>query len=378
MFSVGRGKSDKVIVYKKAKRRRSRGGGHHPFRTALSIIFTFILAGVVGFIGYSIAKPILSLMGEEDEEEEAIVEVATETSRAETTTLQTSERVSMTTAVTTTTTPVVMAYDKAAYLSVDALSSQEALTTAVATIVEDSEVSAVVVPLKVAGGAIYYQTQSELAISCGAVFGTMTLEEIYATVEQAGVVPIAQINLLEDNLLPVVDASAGYTIAESGSRWLDNAAESGGVPWASLFSTLTQTYLVDIATEIADAGFTQIWCDGLVFPAFREEDLAYIGETVQVIGRGAIFGQLMETIADAVPETVVTPVFAGQTLLEGTCEAYTQGDFAQMVVQVSDDVAIEDIEQWAVDEEVSIYLSGKNIKTDMLQSQGTVIGIVKQ
>ena len=50
----------KVHTYSKKRRRKVRPG-----RAILSIGFTFLVAGVIGVVGYSVAKPILQYSGAE-------------------------------------------------------------------------------------------------------------------------------------------------------------------------------------------------------------------------------------------------------------------------------------------------------------------------
>lgn len=287
-------KQPKVHKYSR-KRRRSVTS---PGRTLLSIGFTFLIAGAVGVVGYSIAKPILQYSSGD----------TSETSTAETTFSTVDTAASVTgfaaagTTITTTVTTEIAAQSvsggKGIRLSASALESKTALTQALEQAREEMpEGKILVIPLKIQGGAVLYETQSELAKQCGAVQGTLTLSEIVDAAEEQGWTPVAECSLLYDNLLPDADAQAGYLVTD-GSRWLDNKKENGGKAWASPFSDVTVNYLKELTREIAGAGFAQIWCADVIFPQFRQSDLDYIGESVQSAERKDVLVQLVNQLAD--------------------------------------------------------------------------------
>ena len=225
----------KVHTYSKKRRRKVRPG-----RAILSIGFTFLVAGVIGVVGYSVAKPILQYSGAEHSQtqpEETLSSAAAETALPEE---------SASAAVTETTAASVQTQAEDGYvLPVSALESKQALQAAAVSAREKMpDGKLLVIPLKVSGGEVWYQTSASLAKSCGAAKGSMTLSEIVDTVTQQGWTPAAQLSLLWDNLLPDADAAAGYRVTD-GSRWLDNTKENGGKAWASPFSTVTVQYLTD-------------------------------------------------------------------------------------------------------------------------------------
>ncbi len=324
-------KNSNVYTYEKPKRKKPSAG-----RTLLSILITFLVAGAIGVLGYSIAKPFLTFTGiDELLETELPIETTTTvpfttTTLSETTTATSST--TETTAMTTEPVPDEIVSGKGVLLSEMALNDEVALSSAISDMV-DAEF--VVIPLKIEGGTLLYQTENTTAVSIGAATGTMTLSEIVSIVEETGKSPIALVNLCEDNLLPNADASAGYTIAEEGSRWLDNRADAGGKPWLNPFSDMATLYLSDLVAEISESGFVQIWCEGLVFPAFRETDLNYIGETVQDSARGQVFVSLMDAMTEAANGTKVIPVFDAATLRDGTNEAYETGAFSEFILEAS-------------------------------------------
>ena len=167
----------KVHTYSKKRRRKVRPG-----RAILSIGFTFLVAGVIGVVGYSVAKPILQYSGAEHSQtqpEETLSSAAAETAAPEE---------SASAAVTETTAAPVQTQAEDGYvLPVSALESKQALQAAAASAREKMpDGKLLVIPLKVSGGEIWYQTSASLAKSCGAAKGSMTLSEIVDTVTQQG------------------------------------------------------------------------------------------------------------------------------------------------------------------------------------------------
>lgn len=287
-------KQPKVHKYSR-KRRRSVTS---PGRALLSIGFTFLVAGAVGVVGYSIAKPILQFAGGDSSQAST---AETTLSAVDTTTSVTEFAAAVTTTTTAVTTEAAVQSVQGGVgvrLSASALESKAALTQALKQAREEMpEGKLLIIPLKIQGGAVLYETESGLAKQCGAAQGTLTLSEIVAAAEEQGWTPAAECSLLYDNLLPDADAQVGYLVTD-GSRWLDNKKENGGKAWASPFSNVTVDYLKELTREIAGAGFAQIWCTDVIFPQFRQSDLNYIGESVQSADRKDALVQLVNQLAD--------------------------------------------------------------------------------
>lgn len=263
----------KVHTYSKKRRRKVQ-----PARAILSVGFTFLVAGVIGVVGYSIAKPILEYSGAPrvTEQAEGTLPAATAAATAEIST----EAETLPAVATSTPAVAEESLSEGYQLSAAALENSSTLSTAMQTARNAVPTGKLlVIPLKIAGGELCYQTDVALAKSCGAAKGSLQLSEIAEAAKAQGWTPVAQLSLLRDNLLPDADAEAGYMVT-SGGRWLDNTKENGGKAWASPFSDVTVQYLKDITAEVTAAGFSQIWCTDVVFPDFRNSDLTYIGESV--------------------------------------------------------------------------------------------------
>lgn len=307
----------KVHKYSKKQHRRVTSPG----RTLLSIGFTFLIAGAVGVVGYSIAKPILQYVNDETPQ---VSMAQTELSAVDTTVSVTEHAIAETTAaaVTTETAMQTSGSSEGMRLPESALESRAALLQALtAARTKMPEGKILVIPLKVQGGAILYKTQSDFAKQCGAAKGALTLSEIVAAVEEQGWTPAAECSLLYDNLLPDADAQAGYLVAD-GSRWLDNRKDNGGKAWVSPFSDVTVGYLKELVREISGAGFSQIWCTDVTFPPFRQSDLDYIGESVQSADRKDALVQLVNQLADTAGSVPVLLKVDAAGIAAGTEEAF--------------------------------------------------------
>lgn len=263
----------KVHTYSKKRRRKVQ-----PARAILSVGFTFLVAGVIGVVGYSIAKPILEYSGAPrvTEQAEGTLPAATAAATAE--------------------------------ISTEA-ETLPAVATSTPTVAEES----------LSEG--YQLSAAALAKSCGAAKGSLQLSEIAEAAKAQGWTPVAQLSLLRDNLLPDADAEAGYMVT-SGGRWLDNTKENGGKAWASPFSDVTVQYLKDITAEVTAAGFSQIWCTDVVFPDFRNSDLTYIGESVQNPERKTALTSLVNTLAQTAGSVPLWVETSAADAAAGTAEVF--------------------------------------------------------
>lgn len=363
-------------VHKYAKRRSRRISS--PGRTVLSICFTFVIAGAIGVVGYSIAKPILQFTGTESTSQDAsdlVEELAAPAETAVQTTVIVTQSATETTQMQSET--VALAETLVGVrLSESALADAQTLSDAIAAARESvPDGTILVIPLKVQGGAVFYQTSVDLAAQCGAAQGTLTLSEITAAAQVEGWMPIAECSLLYDNLLPDADAQAGYMVEDEGSRWLDNKKESGGKPWASPFSDVMVAYCTALIQEIAAGGFEQIWCTDVMFPPFRDTDLSYIGASVQDANRGEVLVQLMNTLADAAGTTPVLLETDAESVLDGTDEALDSSalEISGVAFDLGTQVQAQTMLDWMVEQtevlQIWFLADDGTVSTEMEQTQ---------
>jgi hypothetical protein len=224
-------------------------------------------------------------------------------------------------------------------LPVSALASKTALADAVAD-AKANGYTAVVIPLKLPGGALTYKTEAEMAVSAGIVTGTLTASDIAGTIVAAEMTPICSINLLEDNT-NFTNYRGVYKFESDNSRWLDNSPANGGKPWISPFDTDAQDYLKTIAAEAASAGFTDVIFDGLVFPPFRNSDLNYVGSKVLSPTRYEALLSVWDIVSEAVSENGGKPVLmmSADAVAQGTAEVLHPDRLGETAAVIKIDVA---------------------------------------
>lgn len=254
-------------IYKtKEKNYRGKSPAGKFFSGALSVL----LIGGIGFLGYSVAEPIINYTKKTGDDDATI----------QSTEITTVDDTSVTVATLDVPVNINIEQFKAASLSVSDISDINKLKSALQNISADSGIEYVSVPLKVSGGEIYYASAVYEAQMCGAVQSTLSLSEITAEIRGAGYKPTAEISILRDNILPKTYPDTGYKTIDDGSRWIDNTVESGGKPWISPFSDSAQAYISAISDEVAAADFDKVICSDIIFPPFRESDLALLGDEV--------------------------------------------------------------------------------------------------
>ena len=250
--------------------------GKSPVGKAFSVGLTVLLLGGIGFIGYSVAEPIMKYTKKAgDSELPQPTTLPTEAPTDESGNIVISGEGEL---------PVPQANETEAILGFSLnttdLLNREVLETALGRIPEDSGIGYVEVPLKASGGKIYYASNIYSAQESGAVQGQMPLGEISSVIVQHGYEPLANISIFNDNITPATFPDMGYRILKDGSQWLDNASESGGKPWTSPFSQAAVDYNISIIDEVSGTGFKKVICSDLTFPEFRNSDVELLGESV--------------------------------------------------------------------------------------------------
>lgn len=246
--------------------------GKSPFGKFMSAVLTVLLIGGIGFIGYSVAEPIINYTqhkGDKAEDESA----------AETTAYTDAESQQMSEPeADRSISPYSDGSVVGAVLKTSDLQNAETLQSAISALPGDMNISYIEVPLKSREGFLWYGSSVYDAQAAGAVRGTMSLNEIVSVVESSGYKAAAVISAFEDSCFPATYYDAGYLTYADGSQWIDNDAEYGGKPWMSPYSQKALDYLSEITAEISAAGFDRIICSELVFPPFRQSDLELLGE----------------------------------------------------------------------------------------------------
>ena len=246
--------------------------GKTPLGKALSVGLTVLLIGGIGFIGYSVAEPIVKYTKKKGDDP-APPPTAISSELLESTSSASSIGGGSPTPESGLVAPVDY---KAAVIKTSDLTDKTTLKAAIDRIPAGQKIEYVEIPLKTEGGKIWYSSSVFYAAQSGAVQNQVPLADIVSTIKSAGYHPAALISTFNDNILPLTDGSAGYKTADSGDQWIDNSVESGGKPWTSPYSSTSVNYIGDLITEAASAGFEKIVCSDVSYPPFRPSDLAIL------------------------------------------------------------------------------------------------------
>ena len=305
---------------RKIYRKKTKFDKMQDFKSNTSAIIGTIIAIVVFvFVGYSIGGPVIQFLQESH--------ILTVPNEVEETVPVTEVREVPTEEVTETqapTAPPVKLPDIRGYaLNTSALLTQSSLEGALQAVPEG--ITHVLVPLKTAGGGLYYASALPDAAKSGAVQAAIPLQAIHDTVEKAGFFPVAVVNALDDTIYPQAYPEAGFRYA-TGELWLDAAPEKGGVPHMSPFSEMARDYLSNLAAEIRLAGFRTIICEGLTFPDFTEEQLGVLDERVGDAERYTGLVKLVEKMQEAAPHTEFYVQLDGNAVMHGRTDGLTASE----------------------------------------------------
>lgn len=246
--------------------------GKSPAGKAFSIGLSILLIGGIGFIGYSVAEPIVNYTKKKGDDNPAVSsEITTQSGES------TSDSIQIPTASGS---EAVLSHQKvnfenycAAAVKETDLLNADTLKLAIKRLPTGQNIQYLEVPLKVKGGRIYYSSGVYYAISSQAFQEMMSLDQIVEIIKDSGYKPVAVVSTFNDNLLPVIDGEAGYVTADTGEQWIDNDYEAGGKPWTTPYSQVAVNYINSIVDEISAAGFEKVVCSDFVFPHFRQSDL---------------------------------------------------------------------------------------------------------
>lgn len=307
--------------------------GKGPGAKFLSGLLTVALIGGVGFIGYSVAEPLLDLtkevgdsqedvpvpetttqhQSEEPQEQteaqvpadnpdpqpetqpDAPAEEVTEPELSKEELLETIPGLSKGKVVEQKNFEQFTAYT----LNASDLASVETLSAALAQIPAELRPEYVEVPVKVSGGDIYFGCSSYEAQNGGVLQSYILPDEISQTISSYGYKSAALISTFSDNILPYTFPGTGYLTGD-GEMWLDGTDEYGGKPWVSPLSQSAVSYLKYVVDEIAVSGFDCVVCTDFVCPDFSQSAYG------QPAGVNSSMGSSLAAAANVFAESVTS------------------------------------------------------------------------
>lgn len=258
--------------------------GKSPVGKAFSVGLSILLIGGIGFIGYSVAEPIINYSKKKGDQDTSVSTQATTSA----------EENSLANGIITDNADPENPYIHqninfetymAAALKESDLINSDTLKLALDRLPTGQNIEYIEVPLKVSGGGIYYSSSVNYASGAQAFQNMLTLQEIAAAIKNAGYKPAAIVSTFNDNLLPVIDRNAGYRTYNTDEQWIDDDYNAGGKPWTTPYSQVSLNYISDIVSEVSSSGFEKIVCSDFVFPNFRQSDLDMLDPELASGGR---------------------------------------------------------------------------------------------
>ncbi len=203
----------------------------------------------------------------------------------------------------------------------------ERLNSAIA-IAKNKGCTSVVVTFKDSDGDYMYLTEIAGIKGTPLVLGSLTAQQIYDTVEAAGMTPVASFNTLKDHKSGAYLEGIRY-LATEGWTWLDDYAEMGGKSWLSPFEPNTAEFIASITSEIAAAGFKQIILCDTVYPMFRDADYGFLANIDNTAMRAERLWNVIDASRTAAQEA------GAEILVESDSEAL----FAQSKLSTTAEIA---------------------------------------
>ncbi|MDE6776382.1 MAG: hypothetical protein K2O52_03405 [Oscillospiraceae bacterium] len=311
----------------------------HVRHNTASVIMTFLLAGAIGFVGYSAGSPIVAFLQEkhffitesENNNDNNNPEITDTTESEENTEItETTEIMETTEEITEPTTEEQLGFiqkapDMQGYeLDISALMTETALAQALEELPEG--LSHVLVPLKINGGGVYYATSVQDAVKSSAVQAVLSLDKIYEMITAKGYEPVAVINALQDDNYAKNYSASSYLKKDTGELWEDKSAVEPRI-WLSPESSLTQDYLSAFAEEIEQANFKILVCEGLSFPNFPRSDLDNLDAICGDTDRYQALTDLLVAMRTNAPEISIFVRIDGDNALFGDLETMYAAEY---------------------------------------------------
>lgn len=299
-------KHNKLNLYPKKKTKAQK---------ILSIVLMVIVLLAIAFFGYCLGKPLLDYFENNLVKDE--YEWTPPADKTEQTTTQPVETTIPETEPTTAMTeePVQVESIYAVTVPASALANSSALSAYAAKSSAEG-FTAAVVQLKDSNGNLRYASELEILKDSEVVTGTLSAKEISSVLRKNGLVPVASIATLTDNLGCKAIPDMSYKIIdEEGVSWLDY---KNGTPvrWANPESKATTDYINAVVSELKAGGFEGIVQTNIIFPDFQDYDREYIAPKYFETNRSKLLtGVIAE---DAYIEINAREVLNGRTT--GTAE----------------------------------------------------------
>lgn len=209
--------------------------------------------------------------------------------------------------------PIKTQYSYAYQLAEDAVLSLDALNAELDKAVSQ-KADSVIVTLKNDLNGILYKSEKYNAPEERA----LTLEQIVSAIKAKELTPQARIGTLKDHISMGNIPALNYIFKDDVYTWLDNAPEAGGKPWINPFNTESVEFISNLAQEISNAGFNEIYCKDLIFPNFMDYDYSVLANISDNSKRVLALQTVANSVNEKIGEKAYIEVLASQFMNDGT------------------------------------------------------------
>ncbi len=173
------------------------------------------------------------------------------------------------------------------------------------TLAQDGKINAVVVEIKTEDGTLQYATALEAATRAGAVkTGAPDLSGAIGQLNDKGVKTIAQMSCFRDPKAAMKLSGAAVMYRPNPSLiWLDST--TNGKAWLNPYADAAKNYLIDIAGEAADMGFSEILLANVQFPD-NNSSASYYGAASSSVSQSQALMNFVTQMRDAMEAKDVT------------------------------------------------------------------------
>ena len=165
--------------------------------------------------------------------------------------------------------------------------------------IESTELNAVVLDVKDDLGIVRYDSSVPLAAEIGAVDASYDLDSRLDQLRDNDIYAIARIVVFNDPLLASQRPDLAIKDLSSGGVW----TTWDGIAWVNSFDEEVWQYNIDIASEVANAGFDEIQLDYLRFPTDGPIEVADYGAEVNPDTRVEAISEFLSQMRDTIAPT---------------------------------------------------------------------------
>lgn len=230
------------------------------------LIVLAMIAGVLLFalIGWSLYTPVYSLIMGFNERNVASSQPPEAAGREPSSLAQSESEAAASSSQPATAQPAATA---GIYLPFSVLSDSAALDGQLVQ-AKNAGINAVLVDAKDASGTVLFDTDNPTSALAGAVDpAPYDAAAVAARIAAHGMKPVARIHAFRDSLASQAVREMTVHYYDTDIVWLDNAPELGGKPWLNPYSDAARGYIVSLASELVDKGFSEIVLDSVQFPS---------------------------------------------------------------------------------------------------------------